>query len=69
MEIKLGERLKELRTEQGLTQSELAKRLNLNSVTYLRYEKGQREPSLGLLMIFAEYFDVSVDYLIGFKDI
>ena len=46
MEIILGKRLKELREEKGLTQKQLAAQLNLHSVTYLHYEKSQREPPL-----------------------
>ena len=61
-------RLKQLRQERGLTQQQLADDLGLNSVTYLRYEKGQREPSIDLLIIFAEYFDVSIDFLVGISD-
>lgn len=66
--IKLGERLKELRLESGLTQNQLAEKLNINSVTYLHYEKSQREPPLSLLIDFAVFFNVSVDYLLGFSD-
>ncbi len=69
MKIILGERLKELREERALTQREIAKQLNINSVTYLHYEKGQREPPLALLAEFAVFFGVSVDYLLGLKDI
>ena len=61
-------RLKQLRQERGLTQQHLADDLGLNSVTYLRYEKGQREPSIDLLIVFAEYFDVSIDFLVGISD-
>ena len=68
MEIKLGERLRELRKESGLTQKEVAAKFNLNSVTYLHYEKSQREPSLSLLADFATFYKVSVDYLLGLKD-
>lgn len=68
MEIKLGERLKELRKEMGLTQKEVAERLNINSVTYLHYEKAQREPPLTLLADFAIFYQVSVDYLLGLSD-
>lgn len=68
MEIKLGQKLKELREEKGLTQKETAKRLNLNSVTYLRYEKAQREPSLCTLVDIAKFFEVSVDYLLGIEE-
>ena len=67
-ELKLGERLRELREERGLTQKALAGMLNMNSVTYLHYEKKQREPSLETLMTLASFFEVSVDYLIGFSD-
>ena len=68
MKIFLGKRLKELREEQGLTQKELAFRLNLNSVTYLHYEKEQRQPPLEVLADMAKFFDVTVDYLLGLTD-
>ena len=64
----LGKKLKELREERGLTQKQLATALGLNSVTYLHYEKDQREPPLSLLVEFAKFFDVSTDYLLGLKD-
>ena len=71
MEIRilLGERLKELREESGLTQKECAAKFGLNSVTYLHYEKNQREPPLALLAEFAQFYGVSTDYLLGLKDI
>lgn len=69
MEILLGKRLKELREERGLTQRELSAILNLNSVTYLHYEKSQREPPLSVLVDMAKFFDVSCDYLLGLTDI
>lgn len=68
MQILLGQRLKALREECGMTQAQLAEKLGLNSVTYLRYEKSQREPSLSLLADIAAFFDVSVDYLLGLSD-
>ena len=68
MEIILGQRLKELRLEKGWTQKEMAEKLGLNSVTYLHYEKGQREPPLSLLADMATFFEVSVDYLLGLKE-
>ncbi|MBQ3493209.1 MAG: helix-turn-helix transcriptional regulator [Clostridia bacterium] len=64
----LGKRLKELREELGLTQKQLAEKLELNSVTYLHYEKSQREPPLAVLANMAIFFNVSVDYLLGLKD-
>ena len=68
MEIKLGKVLKELRLERGLTQKQLADALKINSVTYLHYEKDQREPPLSLLADMAKFFGVSVDYLLGLTD-
>ncbi|MBE7082421.1 MAG: helix-turn-helix transcriptional regulator [Clostridiales bacterium] len=65
MKIILGQRLKELRQEQGLTQKELADLLGINSVTYLHYEKEQRQPPLELLVDLAKFFNVTVDYLLG----
>lgn len=68
MKIFLGKRLKELRIASGLTQKQLAELLGINSVTYLHYEKEQREPPLSLLADMAKFFDVSVDYLLGLTD-
>ncbi len=42
--------------------------MNINSVTYLHYEKNQREPPLSLLVSFAQFFGVTVDYLLGVED-
>ena len=68
MKIILGPRLKELREERGMTQKQLAQALGLNSVTYLHYEKSQREPPLSLLADMAAFFEVSVDYLLGLTE-
>ena len=68
MKIILGQRLKELREEQGLTQKELAEKLHLHSVTYLHYEKSQREPPLSVLADMATFFNVSTDYLLALTD-
>ncbi len=66
--IILGERLKELREERGLTQRQCAELLGIHSVTYLHYEKDQRQPPLQLLADIAAFYGVSVDYLLGLKD-
>lgn len=68
MTILLGKRLIELRKEKGLTQKEVAEALNLNSVTYLHYEKDQREPPLATLVAMAKFYDITTDYLLGLSD-
>ncbi len=68
MKIILSERLKELREENGLTQKQIAAKLEISSVAYLRYEKSQREPSLSMLAEIANIFNVSTDYLLGVSD-
>lgn len=62
---RLPERLLGLRKEAGLTQRELAEKLKMNSVTYLHYEKGQREPPIDTLIQFADFYSVTVDFLLG----
>ena len=68
MKIILGQRLKELREERGLTQKQLVAALHLHNVTYLHYEKDQREPPLTVLVDMAQFFGVTVDYLLGITD-
>lgn len=64
----LGERLKELREERGYTQKQLSEKLGINSVTYLHYEKEQREPPLSLLADISHFYGVTTDYLLGLTD-
>lgn len=58
-------RLKELRLAEGLTQAELGAKINLSARVVGFYEKGDRSPSLETLISFANFFDVSTDYLLG----
>ena len=68
MENIFCERLKELRIEKGIGQVELAKALNLSKGIISLWENGLREPKLSNLMLFAQYFQVSIDYLAGIED-
>ena len=58
-------RLKELRKKKGISQLRLATDLNTTQNTISRYETGEREPGIAELIKIADYFNVSVDYLIG----
>lgn len=57
-------RLKELRKARGISQLKLAMDLNMAQNTISRYETGAREPSIAELIKIADYFCVSVDYLL-----
>lgn len=61
-------RLRELRLEQKMTQQRLALELCMSQNTVSRYENGEREPGLADLIRIADYFNVTVDYLIGRTD-
>ena len=62
-----AERLKELRKEKGLTQQKVADSLNISQPNYRRWESGERRPSVETLVMLADYFNVSTDYLLGRK--
>ena len=62
-------RIKELRTEKGITQADLAKILKISDRAVGYYENGDREPDYSTLLKIATYFDVSIDYLLGVSDI
>lgn len=59
------DRLKELRQQKKMTQEELGKMVNLGKASISGYENGTREPTNETLIKFSEFFDVSVDYLLG----
>lgn len=63
--MKLSERLKELRKERNLRQEDIAAALRLSLSAYCRYEQGKREPTASVLETIADYYNVSVDYLLG----
>lgn len=58
-------RLKELRKKRRISQVALAMELNLNQNSISRYETGEREADYATLIALADYFNVSIDYLLG----
>ena len=67
MENKLAQNIRDYRKSLGLTQEQLAERLNITLGTVSKWERGSSEPDLGYIMDLAELFHVSVDALIGFS--
>lgn len=61
-------RLKEIRKSKGISQLKLAMDLNTNQNTISRYETGEREPGINELIKIADYFNVSIDYLLDRTD-
>ena len=61
-------RLKELRLTRGMTQKDLAAVLGLQTYSVQRLEYGTARPSLEMLVAIADFFDVSLDYLVGRSD-
>ncbi len=61
-------RLKELRKAKNISQLKLALDLNMNQNSISRYENGEREADYNTLIKIADYFNVSVDYLLGRTD-
>jgi len=57
-------RLKELRKKRGISQLKLAMDLNMNQNSISRYESGEREAGYSVLIKIADYFNVSIDYLL-----
>ena len=64
----IGKRLKKLRNEKGISQEELANILKLSRSTYAQYEIDRRIPEYGTLEKLADYYNVSLDYLVGRSD-
>ena len=62
-------RLKDLRKEKKVTQLQLAMALNMSQNTISRYETGERQAGYNELIKIADYFNVSIDYLLGRTDV
>lgn len=61
----LGGKLRDLRESKNITQTELAKNLNMTQGAYTRYENNARQPDYETLKKIANYFNVSIDYLLS----
>ena len=59
------ENFKELRTESGIGQVELAKKLGVSKGIISLWENGKREPSMSSLILIAKFFNISLDELLG----
>ena len=66
--IILGERLKQLREENGFSQNKLAKLIGVPQSSVNRHETGFTNPTPETLLWYADYFDVSMDYIYGRTD-
>ncbi len=62
-------RLKELRKERKITQQDLADTFSVRVRTYQGYEYGESYPEVSKLIAIADFFDVSLDYLVGRSDV
>jgi|LSQX01.1.fsa_nt_gb transcriptional regulator with XRE-family HTH domain len=60
----LSKRLEELRTERKLSKKQMADFLKIDQSTYGKYELGKREPDYDMIKKLADFFNVSVDYLL-----
>lgn len=69
MKTLFSKRLKQLREEKGLKQAQIAEFLNYGSTAISNYESGRNEPSYNDLIKIANFFDVSIDYLLGYSDV
>ena len=68
MENIFCEKLKELRIEKGVGQIELAQAINVSKGIISLWENGLREPKLSNLIALANFFEVSLDYLVGLEN-
>lgn len=63
-QVKIGEFLRELRKEKGLTQEQLAEQFNISRRSVSRWETGSNMPDVGLLIEIADFFDVDIREII-----
>ncbi|MCI8629733.1 MAG: helix-turn-helix transcriptional regulator [Firmicutes bacterium] len=61
-------KLKELRTSKNISQKQIASQLDIADRQYRRYENEEQQPTLPIIIKLANYFDISLDYLVGRTD-
>lgn len=63
--MEIYKKLKELRLQEGLTQQQLAAKINISRVNYTRYELGAVRPDYETLILLADFYDISLDEFFG----
>ena len=63
--MSFAERLQELREDRGISRKDLAANLNITVSALGMYEQGRREPNMEMLIRLADYFNVTLDFLVG----
>ena len=58
-------RIRDLREDRDLTQTQLVQILKMHKTTYTNYEQGKREPPLEFIVKLAKFYDVTIDYISG----
>lgn len=66
--MNFAERLKELRMQRQTSQKDIANQIGISTTQYQNYEYGIHEPTVKNLISLADYFNVSIDYLVGRSD-
>jgi transcriptional regulator with XRE-family HTH domain len=69
MRKNMYQRIKDLREDADLSQRQLVEILGMHRTTYANYETGKREPPLFFVIMLAEYYNVSLDYIAGFTNV
>ena len=69
IQIKIVERIRYLMDAEKITQYSLAKRIRVSQSTICNWLNGKKEPSIESLWKLSDFFDVSIDYLVGKSDI
>ena len=65
--MKLDEQIRGLRRERGMTQEQLAEAMNVSAAAVSKWENGQSVPDISVLTALADYFEVSLDALVGYE--
>lgn len=68
VDMVFSERIKELRLERDLSQMQLAKACNISQSAIAKWELGKTEPTASAIIVLAEFFNESTDYLLGLTD-
>ncbi|ARF68920.1 transcriptional regulator [Paenibacillus larvae subsp. pulvifaciens] len=66
--MNFSDRLKSLRKQHKVSQFKLAQASGMSERTFRKYESGEIEPTISVLILICNYFDVSADYLLGLSD-